>query len=105
MSVNYESALIYGYNCSNYQDEWSSEELERMEEIGWDIIRGAYSDEFLYIGKIISQVEVGQEVRRDCLKDLKQIKNDVNALFIDTPMEMLSRLPMHRSLYHLCYAT
>lgn len=105
MSVNYESALIYGYNCSRYQDEWTSEDLDQMEEIGWDIIRDAYYDEFLYIGKIISQVEVGQEVRRDCLKDLEQIKNDINALFAETPMEMLSRLPMHRSLYHLCYAT
>ena len=105
MSVNYESALIYGYNCSNYQDEWSSEELERMKKIGWDIIRDAYSDEFLYIGKIISQVEVEQEARIDCLKDLEQIKNNVNALFIDTPIEMLSRLPIYRTMYHLCYAT
>ena len=105
MSVNYESALIYDYNCSNYQDEWSSEELERMKKIGWDIIRDAYSDEFLYIGKIISQVEVGQKARIYCLKDLEQIKNNVNALFIDTPIEMLSHLPIYRTMYHLCYAT
>ena len=105
MSVNYESALIYGYNCSKYQDEWSSEDLDQMEEIGWDVIRDAYSDEFLFIGTIISQTEAGQEAKKDCLRDLEQIKNDINALFAETPMEMLSRLPMHRSLYHLCYAT
>ena len=105
MSVNYESALIYGYNCSRYQDEWTSEDLDQMEEIGWDVIRDGYSDEFLYIGKTISCTEAGQEARRDCLKDLEQAKNDLNDIFVNTPMEMLSRLPMYRSMYHLCYAT
>ena len=71
MSVNYESALIYGYNCSNYQDEWSIEELEQMKEIGWDVIRDGYSDKFLFIGKIISQTDAEQEARIDCLKDLE----------------------------------
>ena len=106
MSVNYESALIYGYNCSDCQDEWTPEELEKMEEIGWDVIRDVYSDKFLFIGTIISQTEAGQEARKDCLRrDLEQIKNDVNALLVDTPTEMFSRLPMHRTMYHLCYAT
>ena len=73
MSVNYESALIYGWDCSKIQEDWPLEATERMEELGFDVIRDCYSEEFLYIGKCISHTSCGEEARVDCLRYLEQM--------------------------------
>ena len=104
MSVNYESALIYGYNCDRSQ--WSREDIEQMDELGWDIVEDYYdADGFLYIGKVISHTNCFEEARVDCLAGLEQAKIDIKHIFADTPWELVNKLPQERSMYHLCYAT
>ena len=103
MSVNYKSALIYGYSCD--PNKWSSEERERMEELGWDIISDVYDDNFLYIGKILSKTDCYEEARVDCLASLEQVIIDVNHIYSITSWYLTDKLPPERSMYHLCYAT
>lgn len=103
MSVNYNSALIYGYSCD--PKDWSSEDRDKMEELGWDVISDGYSDEFLYIGKTISSVGCYEDARVDCFKYLDQSEIDVEYLLKNTPKELRKNLPFFASLYHLCYAT
>ena len=103
MSVDYNSALIYGYNCN--PKIWSHEARDTMEELGWDVISDGYSDEFLYIGKIISSVSCYEEARVDCLKHLNQSEIDVADLLKHTPKELRINLSPFASMYHLCYAT
>lgn len=102
MSVDYKSALIYGFNCE--PDKFSYEELEKLEEIGLDVISDCYSDNFLYIGKCISKTSCGEEARVDCLKYLEQAEIDVRHLLREVPEELKKNLPLFPSIYHLCYA-
>lgn len=102
MSVDYKSALIYGYSCD--PKDWSYEDREKMEELGWDVISDGYSDKFLYIGKTISQTDCYEEARVDCLASLDQVEIDIKHIYADTPMEFVKNLPLYRSIYHLCYA-
>lgn len=103
MSVEYKSALIYGYNCN--PKEWSHEDRDKMEELGWDIISDGYCDEFLYIGKIISKTDCYEEARVDCLASMEQVEIDIRHIFAETPLEYIRHLPIYGSIYHLCYAT
>lgn len=105
MSVNYESALIYGWDCSRIQEDWTPEVTEKMEELGFDVIRDGYSEEFLYIGKCISQTSCGEEARVDCLKYWEQTEIDVEHMLREVPEELKRNLPLFSSIYHLCYAT
>ena len=104
MSVEYKSALIYGYDCSKIQDEWPHEALEKMEELGYDVISDCYSDKFLYIGKIISHVDCYKEARVDCLASEDQARIDLKCLLAETPWEYTKHLPLYKSMYHICYA-
>ena len=103
MSVNYEAALIYGYSCD--PKEWSCEDCEKMEELGFDVIRDGYSEKFLYIGKYISHTCCGEEARVDCLQYLDQTEIDVGNMLQEVPEELKRNLPLFSSIYHLCYAT
>ena len=105
MSVDYNSALIYGWDCSRIQEDWPHEASEQMEEFGFDVIRDGYSGEFLYIGKCISRTSCGEEARVDCLKYLEQTKIDVEHMIREVPEELKTNLPLFPSIYHLCYAT
>lgn len=105
MSVEYKSALIYGCNCSNIQDEWSTEDLEIMEELGYDVIQDCYSNKFLYIGKLISQVDCYNEANIDCLAEMDKARIALQKLLDKTSYELKRHLPLSKSLYHLCYAT
>ena len=102
MSVNYESALIYGYKCNPADWDWA--DLEHMEDKGWDVIRDNYSDEFLYIGRIISHSVLGEEKQVDILQ--KVIENMSLDLIDDIPLHLFCRMSEAQySLYHICYAT
>lgn len=105
MSVDYNSALIYGWDCSRIQEDWPHEATERMEELGFDVIRDGYSEEFLYIGKCISKTSCGEEARVDCLKYWEQTEIDVECMLREVPEELKRNLPLFPSIYHLCYAT
>jgi hypothetical protein len=106
MSVDYNSALIYGWDCSRIQEDWPCEATEQMEELGFDVIRDSYYDEFLYIGKCISKTSCGEEARVDCLRYLDQTEIDVENMLLAVPEELKRNLPFEfPSLYHLCYAT
>ena len=105
MSVNYESVLLYGWDCSRMQEDWPHEATERMEEFGFDVIRDGYSEEFLYIGKCVSHTSCGEEARIDCLKYLDQTEIEVESMLLEVPEELKRNLPLFPSLYHLCYAT
>ena len=105
MSVNYESVLLYGWDCSRIQEDWPPEATERMEEFGFEVIRDGYSEEFLYIGKCVSHTSCGEEARIDCLKYLDQTEIEVESVLLEVPEELKRNLPLFPSLYHLCYAT
>ena len=105
MSVNYESALIYGWDCSRIQKDWPYEATEKMEELGFDVIRDCYSEEFLYIGKCISQTSCGEEARAYCLKYWEQTAIDIEHMLREVPEELKRNLPLFPSIYHFCYAT
>lgn len=105
MSVNYESALIYGWDCSRIHGDWPHEATEQMEELGFDVIRDGYSEEFLYIGKCISKTSCGEEARVDCLKHWEQTETDVRHMLREVQKELKENLPLFPSIYHLCYAT
>lgn len=103
MSVNFKSALIYGYSCDPKQ--WSCEELEKMEELGWDIIQDCYGEQFLYIGIEISNVDCYESVNIDVFKALNPTMLKLSELLHNTPEEYKVKLPLLGSVYHLCYAT
>lgn len=105
MSVNYKSALIYGCDCSNIQDEWSTEACEKMMALGYDVISDCYDNKFLYIGKTISETECFEEARVNCLDEMEQAIIDLRDLIQHTPWELKKHLPICKSLYHICYAT
>ena len=105
MSVDYNSALFYGWDCSRIQEDWPYEATEQMEEFGFDVIRDCYCDKFLYIGKCISKTSCGEEARVDCLKYLEQTEIDVECMLREVPEELKRSLPLFPSIYLLCYAT
>ena len=105
MSVDYESALIYGWDCSRIQEDWPHEATEQMEELGFDVIRDGYSEEFLYIGKCISKTSCGEEARVDCEYEAQQADIYLEELLAKIPVEWRALLPRFPSTYHLCYAT
>ena len=103
MSVNYKTALIYGYSCD--PTEWSCEDREKMEELGWDVIWDGYSEKFLYIGVEISCVDCYESVNIDVFKALNPVMLKLSELLHNTPEEYKFKLPLSGSVYHLCYAT
>ena len=104
MSVSYKSDLIYGFELN--PSDWKQEEIEHLEDtIGWDVIRDGYSDQFLYIGKIISSTACYDEARVDCLREMPRAISDCNDLIVQTPNTFVKRFPCDASMYHLCYAT
>ena len=103
MSVNYKSALIYGYDCNI--ENWSYEDIEKMEEFGWDVIRDWHSDEFLYIGIKISCVDCYEGVNIDVFKALNPAMLKFSEILYNTPEQYKVKLPLSGSVYHLCYAT
>lgn len=103
MSVNYRSALIYGYKCS--PEDWSWDSREKAEELGLDVISDPYADNFLYIGKAISKTSAYDEVEVNCLENLQQAENDLQDILQYIPEDIKQKLPLYKSLYHLCYAT
>ena len=44
MSVDYNSALIYGWDCSRIQEDWPYEATEQMEELGFDVYVEKYEE-------------------------------------------------------------
>ena len=104
MSVDYKAALIYGYDCSHCIEDFPWEFREEWENEGWDIISDAYDNGFLYIGKIISKVSLGEEVRIDCEYEANQIEIDLEELLDKAPVEWRAMLPRFPSTYHICYA-
>ena len=105
MSVEYKSALIYGFDCSHCIEDFPWEFREKWEDAGWDIISDCYDDKFLYIGKIISNVSLGEEVRVDCEYEAQQADIYLEELLAKIPVEWRALLPRFSSIYHLCYAT
>ena len=103
MSVDYKSALIYGYDCD--PENWSYEETEALEALGWDIIRDYYADGFLYIGIKLSCVDCYEEVKVDVFKALNPSMLKFSELLYKTPEQYKVKLPLSGSVYHLCYAT
>ena len=104
MSVDYKAALINGWSCN--PEDWICEELEQLEEIGWDVIRDCYSDKFLYIGKAISSADMGEEVHIDAIQRVYDALSKTIPLLENTPDELFDKLPdKDISLYHICYAT
>ena len=103
MSVDYKSALIYGYDCD--PADWSYEETEALEALGWDIIRDCYTDEFLYIGIKLSCVDCYEEAKVDVFKALNPVMLKFSELLHKTPEQYKVKLPLSGSVYHLCYAT
>jgi hypothetical protein len=103
MSVDYKSALIYGYDCD--PANWSYEETEALEILGWDIIRDCYNDEFLYIGIKLSCVDCYEEAKVDVFKALNPSMLKFSELLNKTPERYKVKLPLSGSVYHLCYAT
>lgn len=104
MSVEYKAALIYGFDCTHCIDDFSSEIREKWEEAGWDIIEDCYNDDFLYIGKIISNVSLGDEVIIDCECAAQQASIYLEELLDKTSVEWKLLLPLFPSTYHICYA-
>ena len=105
MSVDYKSALIYGYDCSHLINKISWEDLEELENIGWDYIRDPYSDKFLYIGVKISCVDCYEERIIDIFKALNPTIHKFSELIGKTPDGYKALLPLSGSVYHICYAT
>lgn len=104
MSVDYKAALINGWSCN--PKDWTCEELERLEEIGWDVIKDYYSEHFLYIGKTISSADMGEEVHIDAIQRVYDALSATIPLIENTPDELFDKLPdKDISLYHICYAT
>ena len=103
MSVDYKSALIYGFDCD--PNRFSCEEREFLEELGWDIIRDDYDDKFLYIGKVVSSTGCFEETRVDCIREITGAMTNCNELTDETPDELFAKFPCDASMYHLCYAT
>lgn len=104
MSVEFKSSIIYGYDCSDLIEKFSFEELEELEEIGWDYIRDCYSDDFMYIGVKISNVYCGEEQRIDVLKAMNSSLQKFAELLHKTPDKYKILFPLSGSLYHICYA-
>ena len=105
MSVNYEAALIYGIKCE--PSVWDCEDREYMEDKGWDVIDDGYNDQFLYIGKILSHICLGEEAQHGILTsdvlDLVGLGADV---VMDIPDHLFESIADGiAQLYHLCYAT
>ena len=105
MSVDYKAALIYGYDCSHCIEDFPWEFREKWEEAGWDIISDAYDNRFLYIGKTISDVSLGEDVRIDCECEANQAEIYLEKLLDKAPVEWRAMLPRFPSTYHICYAT
>ena len=104
MSVDYKAALIYGWSCN--PEDWTCEELEQLEDMGWDVIRDCYSDNFLYIGKTISSADMGEEVHINAIQRVYSALSETVPLLDNTPDELFDKLPDREiSLYHICYAT
>ena len=104
MSVDYKAALINGWSCN--PEDWTCEELEQLEELGWDIIRDNYSDKFLYIGKTISSADMGEEVHINAIQKVYGALSATIPLLDNTPDELFDKFPDREiTLYHICYAT
>ena len=103
MSVDYKAVLINGYSCD--PKDWPDEARETMQKLGWEVISDGYSDEFLYIGKVVSRTSCFEETRVDCLAFIDQVEIDIMHLYAKTPMSLIQHLPLYRSMYHICYAT
>jgi hypothetical protein len=108
MSVDYESVLIYGIKCN--PSAWGYEEMEYMENKEWDVIYDNYSNNFLYIGKILSHARLGEEIQYQIpdaeLIDLTDIGCDI---IEDIPDNIFYNAFLDGGaipkLYHICYAT
>ena len=107
MSVEYKSALIYGYDCTQIRHLLTYEDIEELENIGWSVIYDPYSDDgFLYIGVAISITDCYSEAQVNCFENLAQSEDDSVRLRLKTPDKYLQLfVDCHISLYHLCYAT
>ena len=104
MSVNYESAIIYGIKCN--PSAWDYEEREYMEDKGWDIVYDGYSDDFLYIGKLLSHACLGEEAQHEISGiynfDIAEIIDDIPDNIFHNAFAEGGAFPR---LYHICYAT
>ena len=104
MSVDYKAALINGWSCN--PEDWTFEELEQLEELGWDVIKDCYGNNFLYIGKTISSVDMGEEVHINAIQKVYGVLSATIPLLDNTPEELFDKFPdTEISLYHICYAT
>ena len=104
MSVDYESAIIYGIKCN--PEAWGYEEMEYMEDKGWDVIYDNYSGNFLYIGKMLSHACFGDEAQHEISGfysfDIAQIIEDIPDNIFRNAFAEGGAFPR---LYHICYAT
>lgn len=105
MSVDYTSALIYGFNCSDRMDKFTEEIKDELYDIGFNFIEDFYCGNFLYIGVVVSSCDCYDEARVDCLAEVEQAYEDLQALLNETPEEIRNLFPYQPSMYHLCYAT
>lgn len=107
MSIEYKSALIYGYDCTQIRHLLTYEDIEELENIGWGVIYDPYNnDGFLYVGIIVSEVDCYDEARVNCFENLARNDDELAKLRLKTPNKYLELfVDCHISLYHLCYAT
>jgi len=107
MSVDYKSALIYGYDCTQIRNLFTYEDIGELEDIGWGVIYDPYRDDgFMYVGIIVSQTSCYDEAKVDCFENFARNKDKIAELRLKTPDKYLELfIECDISLYHLCYAT
>jgi hypothetical protein len=105
LSVNYKSALIYGYDVSEI--EVSIEQYEVLEDHGFNMITN-YDGKLLYIGVNISSVDEDEISKMINLEEnYKIIKQRLKGLVYSLSTsykELLVPVVSTVGVYHVCYA-
>jgi hypothetical protein len=105
LSVNYKSALIYGYDVSEI--EVSIEQYEVLEDHGFNMITN-YDGKLLHIGVNISSVDEDDVSKMINLEEnYKTIKQRFKGLVYSLSTsykELLVPVAPTIGVYHICYA-
>lgn len=110
MSVDYKSAIIYGYDFSNV--DFPDTFLEACEEAGFDVIYDGYDGQFCYIGICLSKCDVFTEVRFNIFDKFSNAITSLIDTYQRAPKGLLEWFPKSEvegkipdpDLYHICYA-
>ena len=109
MSIEYVSAIIYGYDLSdqlNDDSEVIDEFITALENADFNVIYDGYSGEFLYVGILVSKCDIWDQKRISITTQLSVAHAEVNRLLAQAPLEIISKLPLREvpMTFHLCYA-